>query len=179
MKAHSKLSTSLCENLEFPSLSRGRGSSRRPTLPKLRHGSSILNNSGSLNTTECSYHKKEDSFSISGKPPRVPVLRTGQLKPKERNETLLIENLDYEKFYIAEYQYFLYRKHEIVNSRQIYNSQMPFWYIDSIGKTDNFNHKTKESTRSIGLSIEDIELANTNRSNYLAWLRDMQLKSEA
>ncbi|OMJ93038.1 hypothetical protein SteCoe_4121 [Stentor coeruleus] len=173
MKAHSKLSTSLCENLEFPSISRGRGSSRRPTLPKLRHGSSILNNSGSLNTTECSYHKKEDSFSISGKPPRVPVLRTGQLKPKERNDNLLIENIDYEKYYIAEYQ-----KHEIVNSRQIYNSQMPFWFIDSMGKSDNFNHKTKESTRSIGLSIEDIELANTNRSNYLTWLRHMQMKSE-
>ncbi|OMJ88674.1 hypothetical protein SteCoe_9380 [Stentor coeruleus] len=173
MKAHSKLSTSLCENLDFSSLSHIRGSSRRLTLPKINH-KSASNSSGSLNTTECSYNKKEDSFSISSKPPRVPILRTGQLKAKERNDTILTDNIDYEKYYIAEYQ-----KHEIVNSRQIYNSQMPFWYIDSMGKYDNLNQKTKENTQSIKFLIEDIDLANTNRKNYMTWLKNMQLKSEA
>lgn len=56
---------------------------------------------------------------------------------------------------------------------------MPFWYIDSMGKYDNLNQKTKENTQSIKFLIEDIDLANTNRKNYMTWLKNMQLKSEA
>ncbi|OMJ72141.1 hypothetical protein SteCoe_29478 [Stentor coeruleus] len=148
---------------------RGRNSTDKSMIPKLRHYSSILSISGSSNATESSFHKKDDSLNISNKPPRVPVLRTGPNKNKERIECSIIENHEEEKFHLTEYQ-----KQEILKSRHIYNSQLPFWYMNI--KDEVGYRKYKESNKNIGICLEDIELANIKRNDYTKWVDIMHDK---
>lgn len=102
MKGHSN---KLSDCFEYASVSRGRSNNYKPSIPRLRSGSSALNISSASNTTECSILKMQDSFSVTGKPPRVPLLKTIQVKQKEKekNETIFLD-IDDEKFYISEYR---------------------------------------------------------------------------
>lgn len=174
MKVYSKMPSGLHDSFEFPSIMRGRSSKDKSMIPKLRHYSNILSISGSSNTTESSFHKKDDSLNISNKPPRIPVLRTGHNKNKDRIESSIIENAEEEKFHLTEYQYIIYRKQEILKSRHIYNSQLPFWYMNI---TDEVGYrKNKESNRNMGICLEDIELANFKRNDYAKWVDNMHDK---
>ena len=106
MKAHSKFSTGLSESFEITPALRGRSNPYKSSLPKLRNGSSsILNISGSSNTTESSMLKMQESFSTTGKPPRVPLLKTNQVKQKEKEkiDSIFVEIND-EKYYLSEYR---------------------------------------------------------------------------
>lgn len=102
MKPNSKVSNKANENLESISISRTRSLIHRPTLPKLRSVSNHnLNTSNASNTTESSILRCHDSFSISGKPPRVPILKTGQVRQKEKSE--IFNEVD-DKFYYKEFR---------------------------------------------------------------------------
>ena len=106
MKSYSKISNRINESFELCQGMRGRSNTYKSSIPKLRNGSSnALNISGSSNTTECSLLKMQDSFSIPGKPPRVPLLRTNQVKQKEKekNEGILVE-IEEDKYYVNEYR---------------------------------------------------------------------------
>jgi hypothetical protein len=100
-KTYSKVPNRLNESLDF-SASRTRSIIHRPHIPKLRSGSNpTLNTSTASNTTENSFLKIQDSFSISGKPPRVPMLKTSQVRQKEKSENL--SEID-DKYFYSEFK---------------------------------------------------------------------------
>jgi hypothetical protein len=94
----------LSESFELNQGLRGRSNSYKSGIPKLRSNSNAgLNISGSSSTTECSILKNQDSISITGKPPRVPILKTNQTKIKDKTDPIFVE-IDDEKYYISEYR---------------------------------------------------------------------------
>lgn len=102
MKSYSKVPNKLNENFDSGPISRTRSLIHRPTLPKLRSVSNhTLNTSTASNTTENSILRIQDSFSVNGKPPRVPILKTGQTRQKEKSE--IFNEID-DKYYYREYK---------------------------------------------------------------------------
>lgn len=100
MNSYSKITTF---NESFENTSGLRGKSFNKPVSKLRNSSTGLNVSGSSITTDSSMLKNQDSFNIVGKPPRVPMLKTFQVKQKEKNDQIFVE-IDDEKYYINEYR---------------------------------------------------------------------------
>ena len=105
MKNYSKLSTDFYESFEFSSGRRARNSRVSRNYVKIRSGSNnALNNSCSSGTTDSSILKHNDFFSLSGKPPRVPLLRTNHVRNKERVNENSVSDCDNEKYHFNEYQ---------------------------------------------------------------------------
>ena len=101
-KTYSKVPSRLNESLDLTGSTRTRSIIHRPHIPKLRSGSNpALNTSTASNTTENSFLKNQDSFSVSGKPPRVPILKTSQMRQKEKSEAF--SEVD-DKYFYSEYK---------------------------------------------------------------------------
>lgn len=177
MKNYSNFSGEFCDSFESTSrqLTRNRRVGRNHV--KIRSGSNTaLNNSCLSGTTDSSILKHNDFFSLSGKPPRVPLLRTNQIRAKERaNETSTVD-CDNDKYHFSEYQYFLIRKHEIIRSRQVHCAQFPFWYLDNLSIEDSFLKKTKESNRPSNFLYDELGIANSERADFNNWVCGMYEK---